>query len=95
MSWQEYNDAFGDGRALDVILLDLKLPDTTGLKLIDEVRRSGLHCPMVLMTAYGTADTVETALTAGVARVISKPFEMNRFLREIRRIIVRNHREAA
>jgi response regulator NasT len=73
-------------RPLDAMLLDLKLPDTTGLLLIDDARRQKLTCPIVLMTAYGTSDTVRTALDAGVVRVVTKPFDLDdmvRFVREI------------
>jgi DNA-binding NtrC family response regulator len=82
----EARRALNDGTPVDAIVLDLKLPDTTGLSLIDEIQRRGLRCPMVLMTAYGTADTVERALTAGVTRVVSKPFDLDDMVRFVRQV---------
>ena len=66
-----------DAHPLDAILLDLKLPDVYGLQLIQEARRHCAGCPIVIMTAYGTADVVEAALSAGAARVLTKPFDLD------------------
>jgi DNA-binding NtrC family response regulator len=70
-----------DARPIDVVLLDLKLPDAYGLELIQEARRRCLTCPIIVMTAYGTADTVEAAMAAGAMQVISKPFDLDEAVR--------------
>jgi DNA-binding NtrC family response regulator len=61
---------------IDGVLLDLCLPDSTGLSLLEEVRS---RCPasvVVLMTAYGPRETVDEALELGAFRVLDKPFDM-------------------
>jgi DNA-binding NtrC family response regulator len=70
-----------DAHPIDVVLLDLKLPDAYGLELIQEARRRCLTCPIIVMTAYGTADTVDAALAAGAMQVISKPFDLDEAVR--------------
>ena len=44
---------------VDVMLVDLRLPDADGLQLVREARRRCLTCPILIMTAYGSADTLE------------------------------------
>jgi DNA-binding NtrC family response regulator len=79
---REARRAFGDvAQPLDAILLDLKLPDAYGLELIQEARRGCLTCPIIVMTAYGTSDTVEAAIQAGALRVFSKPFDLEDVVR--------------
>jgi DNA-binding NtrC family response regulator len=79
---REAQRAFADAEhPIDAMLLDLKLPDASGLQLLQEARRRCLTCPIVVMTAYGTTDTVEAALSSGALRVVSKPFDLDDMLR--------------
>jgi len=84
---REARRAFADAsRPIDAMLLDLKLPDATGLQLLEEARRRCLACPIVIMTAYGTSDTVDAALASGAHRVVSKPFDLDDMLRLMRQL---------
>lgn len=61
----------------DVVLLDLRLPDSTDLTLLSRVRRLTPETQVILMTAYGTPEVLQGALDLGAYRVVTKPFEMN------------------
>src|SRR5688572_3210785 len=52
----------GERQPIDAVLLDLRLPDSNDLQLLDEVRRRLPHSGVVLMTAYGTPELTESAL---------------------------------
>ena len=70
--------ALRDGaRAVDVVLLDFRLPDSNDLTLLSAIRRLAPDAQVILMTAYGTPELVKTAIDLGAFRVVSKPFEMN------------------
>ncbi|MCK4594540.1 sigma-54-dependent Fis family transcriptional regulator [bacterium] len=60
----------------DAVLLDLKLPDGNGLKLLDELRKSHPETPVVILTAYGDVDSAVRALKAGAEDFFEKPFDL-------------------
>jgi DNA-binding NtrC family response regulator len=60
----------------DVVLLDYRLPDTNDLSLFAAIRRELPETPIIVMTAYGSAEITGGALTLGAYRVVSKPFEV-------------------
>lgn len=67
----------------DVILLDVNLPDGSGIGLFEELRS---HDPMPLtlvMTAYATVETAVSALKEGATDYIVKPFDIERLQREL------------
>jgi DNA-binding NtrC family response regulator len=85
---REARRAFADaGHPIDAVLLDLKLPDASGLTLLQEARRRCLTCPIVIMTAYGTSETIETALESGAMHVLSKPFDLDDLLQLLRQLV--------
>ncbi len=71
---------------IDVMLVDVTLPGAEGLLLVREARRRCLTCPVLVMTAYGSADTLDAALSAGADHVIVKPFDLDDLLRLVRQV---------
>ena len=63
-----------DGKAL--VLLDLKLPDSSDLGVLSMMRRLSPTTPIILMTAYGSESLRAEARTRGAYAVIDKPFDL-------------------
>ena len=61
---------------VEVVMLDYRLPDTTGLKLLAAIRGLSPDSRVVMMTAYGTADVIAEAMRLGAVCVVNKPIEM-------------------
>ena len=61
----------------DVVLLDLRLPDSQDLRVLSTLRRISPKLPIIVMTAFGTRDVAEDAMQLGAFRVLDKPFELN------------------
>ena len=63
--------------AVDVVLLDFRLPDANNLSLLTQIHRIAPRTPVILMTAFGTPELVADALELGAYGVMYKPFDMN------------------
>jgi DNA-binding NtrC family response regulator len=63
---------------VDVVVLDYRLPDTTSLSLLAEIRRIAPATPVIVMTAFGTPELTEGALRLGAYDVMDKPFDLTR-----------------
>ena len=61
---------------ISVVLLDLKLPDSTDLSLLRLLRRLTPDSRVILMTAHGTAEILEEAIREGAFRAVGKPFDI-------------------
>ena len=57
-------------------LTDMRLPDGTGLELVEHVARNHPNIPIAVITAYGSVDTAVTALKAGAFDFVSKPVDL-------------------
>src|SRR5262245_62997772 len=58
---------------LDVVLLDLNLPDLHGLKVLDKIRRHDPRVKIVCVTGHGNVQTAVDAMKAGAYDYLTKP----------------------
>jgi DNA-binding response OmpR family regulator len=67
-----------------VIILDLMLPEVSGLEMLSEVRQHGTvaDTPVLMITA--SADRVPRAAAAGLDRLLQKPFDLGELLDHVR-----------
>ena len=69
----------------DVIVLDLQLPDGSGLDLFERVRAADPKRPVVFITAHGSADTAIEAMKEGAFDYLAKPIDLDRMSRVLDR----------
>jgi two-component system, NtrC family, response regulator AtoC len=65
----------------DLIMLDYKLPDMTGLDVLRHVRESDSDVVVIMMTAFSSIESAVDAIKLGAYDYIAKPFEMDQVLR--------------
>lgn len=78
-----------------LILLDLMLPGMDGLDVLRSIRREGLRCPILLLTARGAeADKVQ-GLRSGADDYVTKPFGLLELLARVEALLRRVDRAGA
>ena len=63
--------------APDLVLLDIGLPDMSGLEVLDNIRRLAPHAAVIMITAFEDLDTVIAAMKRGAFDYLLKPLRMD------------------
>ena len=59
----------------ECLIVDLQMPEMTGLELHRQLRRSGVRIPTIVITAHNETGTRERCESAGAAGFLSKPLK--------------------
>ncbi len=73
--------------SVDIILSDFKMPDLTGLDVLEQVKKLNPEISFVIVTAYGTVENAVKAMRLGAFDYISKPVDLDELDLMIERII--------
>jgi DNA-binding NtrC family response regulator len=74
-------------RAYDLVLLDMMMPDRSGLDLLKDFRERDRDTPVFLVTAYSSVEAAVKALKLGANDFVSKPWNNDKLLLEVQRVI--------
>jgi DNA-binding NtrC family response regulator len=64
-------------RGVDLVLLDVLLPDGNGLDLLAELQKTAVHPPTILISAHATAEVAARAKAQGAFDFVHKPFDLD------------------
>ncbi len=73
---QEALDIFTKDPAIDMILMDLKMPTLNGIEATKTIRKTNKEIPIIALTAYAFADDKENSIKAGCNEYLSKPVKI-------------------
>jgi FixJ family two-component response regulator len=76
--WKSWNDS----RA-GCLLLDARLPGTSGVEFQEQLRRMGVGLPIIFMTAHGDVPMVRKVMKAGAIEFLTKPFQKPELLHAV------------
>lgn len=74
-----------DTGAADIVLLDVVLPDGSGISLLDRISMENPRPPVILITAFGEVDTAVEAMKKGAQDFLQKPLNLERLLQAVER----------
>ena len=74
---------FGADSAVDVILMDIGLPDSDGRDVCQALRSAGQHAPMLFLTALDAPHETLSGFSAGGDDFVSKPFEVKELIARV------------
>jgi len=80
-------------RPFDLILLDLALPDRSGMEILADLRAQDPGLSVIMITAYGTVENAVRAMQSGAANFIQKPWDNEKLLADVRAAIARRRAE--
>jgi DNA-binding NtrC family response regulator len=66
-----------NNNVVDIILSDFKMPDITGLEVLEQVKKINPEISFVILTAYGTIENAVKAMRLGAFDYISKPVDLD------------------
>ena len=71
------------GQSLILILSDINMPGMTGLEMLPKVKEMRPEVPVIMITAYGDAETKRKALESGAEGLLTKPIDFTLLREEI------------
>jgi CheY-like chemotaxis protein len=71
------------GQSLILILSDINMPGMTGLEMLPKVKEMRPEVPVIMITAYGDADTKRKAIAGGASGLLTKPIDFSVLREEI------------
>lgn len=77
----------------DLLLLDVMMPKLDGFALCAELRRLGIHSPVLMLTAKGSIDDRVRGLDTGADDYLVKPFGLEELLARVRALLRRTGRQ--
>src|SRR6476660_6070438 len=77
----------------DLILLDLMMPDRSGMDVLHEIRARDTETPVIMLTAYGSVEVAVKALKNGANDYFPKPWDNDKLVIEIESLSARGRLE--
>jgi len=85
----EVNQQMNRRPAVDLVLMDIVLPDTNGLEILRRIRSHPKlgKLPVIMMTGKSSAEDVAAGLAAGADGYVTKPFMMSGLVKAVRQVL--------
>jgi DNA-binding NtrC family response regulator len=75
-------------RVPDLIVTDLKMPQMTGLQMVQAIFKKGFHFPVILLSGHLDKDAVVEAVDIGVFKLLEKPTRFDVLMSTIEQILI-------
>ena len=75
------------GQKFDLVVLDNRLPRSSGLEILEHMRQQDIRSRVILMTAFESAEVKSGARRLQVDKYVRKPFDLPGMLREVEDLV--------
>jgi two-component system, response regulator YesN len=83
-------DAVAKPNEIDLVILDVKLPDMRGTKVLQEMKRMAPALPVIILTGYSSKDVAIEALKGNADDYIEKPIDVEKAIESIKTLLERS-----
>ncbi|MBN2797073.1 MAG: sigma-54-dependent Fis family transcriptional regulator [Clostridia bacterium] len=73
---------------IDIVLTDIKMPEMSGITLLNEIKKIDESIEVIIMTAFATVETAIDALKQGARDYIRKPFDLEEVVEAIQKTAI-------
>ncbi len=70
----------------DLLITDIKMPGLTGIELLDKIKERQFEAEVIIITGFGSIDSVVDAMKKGAYDYVTKPFNLDELLLKVRKI---------
>lgn len=77
-------------QSFDIVFMDIKMPGLNGVQTFRELKKVNPDITVIMMTAYAVEDLIEEAIEEGAYAVIYKPFDMDKVIQTIEKVLKKN-----
>jgi DNA-binding NtrC family response regulator len=78
---------------MDLVLLDLALPERSGMEILRDIRDRDPLLPVIMITAYGTVENAVAAMQSGASNFVQKPWDNEKLVADVRAVVGRKRAE--
>jgi len=76
-----------DSADVDLVLTDMKMPEMSGIELLEKIKERNPDIPVIMMTAHGTVEKAVEAMQKDAYTYILKPFDNDRMIMHVKKAI--------
>jgi len=73
---------------VDGVMLDMKIPGMNGLEILQHIKEQKPDVPVMMMTAYGEQDLINTAMSMGAFGYFTKPFNIFTVVEKVKEALI-------
>ncbi|MEW5803252.1 MAG: response regulator [bacterium] len=77
----------------DLIITDLRMPELSGMELLEEIRKENPTIPVIIMTAYGEVNAYLKAMNLGAFEYLNKPIQLDELRMVVKKSLDENCQE--
>ena len=79
-----------DGSSVDVAILDIEMPESTGLDVLEFIRNKGISCKVIIVTTFKRAGYFERAIKNNVDAYVLKDRSIDELMKTINNVLAGN-----